>query len=131
MHRHCHILQIDDNPHDLAWTEEALEQVTGGSVHYTGISDPAAALRFLQGGGIPLPHAILLDLRMPCLDGLSLLRAIRGDPRLAAMPVFVLTGLVDPDQERTCLAIGATACLAKGSSFRELVEAVSAIRRWC
>jgi CheY-like chemotaxis protein len=82
----------------------------------------AEALTYLRGGGYA--NAILLDLRMPVMDGWAFLREQRDDPALAAIPVIVLTGIeADHVQE-----LGVAAAFHKPVSFPEVVVAM---RRLC
>lgn len=80
------------------------------------------ALRYLRGGG--WANVILLDLRMPVMDGWTFRREQRADPRIAAIPVVVLSGL---ESDRMA-DLEAEAVFHKPVSFPEMVDA---LRRVC
>jgi len=70
------------------------------------------------------PAAVVLDLMMPDLSGLDVLRSMRRDPRLADIPVIVVTAKILPEDVKTGLDAGATAYLTKPVAFRDLKQAV-------
>ena len=89
-----HLLLVEDD--DVA-AEGVERAVRGGRLRATvhRAKDGLDALDALRGTGgrarVPRPHLLLLDLRMPRMDGLQFLRVIRADPELAASVVFLLT----------------------------------------
>ncbi len=85
-------------------------------------ADGAAGLDHLRGG--VLPSLILLDMMMPRLDGEGFLKAMRGNPSTADIPVVIVTG--HPAARAKAAELGASGCLMKPV---ELVELLSAIRR--
>ncbi len=88
------VLLVDD----LEEFRENVAEVLGArGVEVSHASGGAEALALLVGD--PLPHLVLLDLWMPGVDGHAVLRAMRADPRLALIPVIVLTAS-DLDAER-------------------------------
>jgi len=71
------------------------------------------------------PHVIVLDLKMPDLDGVTVLRQIRSvDP---AQPVIILTGDTTPETERQVRALGVSEFIVKGSSMKLLVDTLKSI----
>lgn len=70
------------------------------------------------------PAAVVLDLMMPDLSGLDVLRSMRRDPRLADIPVIVVTAKILPEDVKTGFDAGATAYLTKPVAFRDLKQAV-------
>jgi DNA-binding response OmpR family regulator len=71
------------------------------------------------------PHVIVLDLKMPELDGVTILRQIRSvDP---AQPVIILTGDTTPETERQVRALGVSEFIVKGSSMKLLVDTLKGI----
>lgn len=91
-------------------------------------ADGAAALTVLRsvaaGGGV---ECVLMDLRMPVLDGASTIRALRADPALAATRVLVLTTFDDEELVLEALRAGADGYLLKDASPQVLLEAVRAV----
>lgn len=91
------ILLVEDNPAhaELVVRSFAEHRIANHIVH---VSDGETALEYLFGKGSyeeqegpPLPHIILLDLRLPRIDGLEVLRQIKGSERLKRIPVIILT----------------------------------------
>lgn len=76
------------------------------------------ALSFLAGGA--RPKLVLLDMLMPDMSGLELLRAIRDDERLRDLPVVMYTAISDPDVREQAQALGARDYLVKGQSWDEV-----------
>lgn len=70
------------------------------------------------------PHAIILDLMMPDLDGFEVARRLRADPSTAKIPIFILSATADPNAEAQCLAAGATGFIRKPVLLRELAEKI-------
>lgn len=78
----------------------------------------------------PMPDLLLLDLMMPDVDGLTLLRRIRADERLALLPVVILTAQADPDTRLIALEAGANDYLPKPVQTIELLARVKALLGW-
>jgi CheY-like chemotaxis protein len=100
-----------------ALVEEGYEVVTADNGHQ--------ALDLLQTG--PLPSLILLDLMMPVMDGRAFLEARAADPRLADIPVIILTA--DTRATQDAATLNAQAILAKPLSLQSLLETVAAFCR--
>lgn len=67
---------------------------------------------------------LLLDIRMPGLDGVEVLRRIKADPRLKSMPVIMLTTTDDPKEIETCYALGCNSYLTKPVEFGRFAEVI-------
>jgi CheY-like chemotaxis protein len=120
------ILLVEDDQKDL---ELALETFAGA-----GLSNPvqvacdgAAALDFLLGRGpyarrqqAPRPLIVLLDLHLPKIHGLEVLRCMRKHPRLRRVKVVILTNSSDGGDVREALELGAAAYIVKPLSFKSL-----------
>jgi CheY-like chemotaxis protein len=103
------ILLIDDE----AWFRApAALMLRRDGYHVDCATDAEEALRLLESIH---PDLILLDLMMPGMGGLNFLRRLRADERFAAMPVVVLSAWADGEPGTEALALGAKACLLKGS----------------
>src|SRR6267154_1932291 len=87
---HKVILLVEDNPDDEALTLRALRK-NNISNEVVVARDGVAALDYLQGDGKPLPAVVLLDLKLPKVDGLEVLRRLRAEPRTKLLPVVILT----------------------------------------
>lgn len=91
------ILLVEDNPDHAMLVERSITE-SAGAAQVTVVGDGEEALGYLQRQGSwsdpatsPRPHLVLLDLRLPRLDGFHVLRTIKASPELRAIPVVVLT----------------------------------------
>ncbi len=118
------ILLIEDNPDDEALTLRALKKNNIGNA-VTVVRDGAAAIEHLFGRSDgPLPMLILLDLKLPKVDGLEVLRRIRADPRTAVLPVVVLTTSSEEKDVLESYRLGANSYVRKPVDFVQFTEAV-------
>jgi putative two-component system response regulator len=72
------------------------------------------------------PHAVLLDVMMPDLDGPEVCRRIKSDPTLAHIPVLFVTGSADAEAVEACMTAGGSGLLTKPVDAQELLETVAA-----
>lgn len=116
------ILLVEDNPDDEALACRALTgRVPGVLVEV--VRDGAAALARVLSGD-PLPDIVLLDLQLPRLGGLEVLRQVRAHPRTQALPVVILSASLDAiDIEASYLA-GANSYVRKPTRYRDYTRAV-------
>lgn len=70
------------------------------------------------------PDVVIADMQMPKVSGLELCRAVKADPRLAHIPVVILTGNADPDTVSACRSAGAREVLTKPVSPQVLMSAI-------
>jgi len=73
-----------------------------------------------------LPDLVLMDMKMPRLDGLSLTRLIRSHPTLSKVPIVAMTGMVTPQFHREAVNAGCDDCLDKPIDFERLEKLVKA-----
>jgi two-component system response regulator len=124
------ILLVEDNPDDEALTLRALRKANVGN-EVAVVRDGVEALDFLfgsgaHGGGDPsrMPQVVLLDLKLPKVDGLEVLRRIRADERTRLLPVVILTSS-DEEQDRIAgYALGANSYVRKPVEFAQFADAV-------
>ena len=123
------ILLVEDNPNDIELTLAALgEHNLANEVIVT--HDGAEALDYLyRRGSFAMrdsgnPSVILLDLKMPKVDGLEVLRTIKSDPNLKAIPVVMLTSSREEKDLVTSYNLGVNAYVVKPVNFRDFVDAV-------
>jgi two-component system response regulator len=124
------ILLVEDNADDVALTLDALAQAAIVS-RTTVVNDGVMALDYLFRTGSytgrredEWPALVLLDLKLPKIDGLSVLRQLRADPRTKLLPVIVLTS---SKEERDIVAsyhLGANSYVRKPVDFDQFLEAV-------
>jgi len=125
------VLLVEDNPTDAELTLRALRG-KGLRNEFVVARDGQEALDFLfaqgtyaDGGVRNGPNLVLLDLRLPKVDGIEVLEKIKSDERTKAIPVVVLTSSrQEPDIEK-CYQLGANSYIVKPVDFDKLVEAVS------
>ena len=84
------ILLVEDNANDAELTLRALKQRNLANQVFV-CHDGAEALDFFSSGASPVPKVVLLDLKLPKVDGLEVLRRLKGDARTKAIPIVVLT----------------------------------------
>jgi len=124
------ILLIEDNPDDAALTLRALKK--NNIMNEVVIArDGVEALDYLHGNGeyadrdvFDLPQLILLDLKLPKLDGLEVLKRVREDERTALQPVVVLTTSVEEQDVISSYKLGANSYIRKPVDFDQFMEAV-------
>ena len=120
MTRMCHVLVADDEAHIGRIIKMKLEQ---GPFRVSLALDGQEALDFImQEEKLDL---VLLDLMMPRLSGLDVLRRIRAEERLKSLPCIILTAGGDAKHERDALALGATHFLTKPFSPKKLYALVA------
>ena len=74
-----------------------------------------------------IPDLILMDMRMPCLDGLAVTRMIRSHPTLNEVPIIAVTGMVSPQFRNDALSAGCNDCLYKPIDFDRLEELIKTL----
>jgi two-component system, response regulator len=122
------ILLVEDDPNDVELTLRALTKHMAAS-HVEVARDGAEALERLLGGDSPqrletLPRLVLLDLKLPKMNGSEVLRALRGDPRTKTVPVVVLTSSREDRDISECYEIGANSYIVKPVDFSQFSEVV-------
>jgi CheY-like chemotaxis protein len=126
------ILVVEDNPGDEKLTMRAFRKLDTSS-EFVVARDGQQALDFLEGKGAyaaasqSLPALVILDLNLPRMNGLEVLRRLRANERTRALPVVILTGSNDPEDRARSYAAGATAYVRKPVDFNEFIEAADAL----
>jgi two-component system response regulator len=124
------ILLIEDNLEDLELTQRALRKANlTNQIHIA--RDGAEALEFLFCEGTHAtrkiedgPKLILLDLKLPKLDGLQVLKRIKGDPRTRTIPVVVLTSSKEQSDVVESYHLGVNSYIVKPLNFERFAAAV-------
>ena len=126
------ILLVDDSPRDTELTLNALAQNNLAN-EVVALRDGAEALDFLYRRGQfadrtnGQPAVVLLDLKMPKVDGIEVLRQIKSDPQLKMTPVVVLTSSREEQDMVKSYQLGVNAYIVKPVEFQEFVEAVKQV----
>ena len=124
------ILLVEDNPDDEALTIRALKKNHIGNNLFV-VRDGAEALDFLFCTGAyadrdprDKPEVILLDLKLPKVDGLEVLRRIRADEKTRVLPVVILTSSNEEQDRIKGYSLGANSYVRKPVDFNQFIEAV-------
>ena len=120
-----HILLVEDNPDDESLTQRALRRGDWGAEVIVA-HDGAAALETLAA--MPkLPDLVLLDLKLPKLDGTEVLRQIRENDRTRRLCVVVFTSSGEPRDIALCHGLGCNSYVIKPVAYESYVSAVQQI----
>ncbi|HEY8720342.1 response regulator [Pengzhenrongella sp.] len=124
------ILLIEDNPNDAELTVRALKKGNlGNSVVVVG--DGAEALEFMFGTGaylerrgLPKPRLVLLDLKLPKVDGIEVLRRFKENEETRRVPVVVLTSSAEERDIASTYELGVNSYIVKPVEFENFARAV-------
>jgi two-component system, response regulator len=127
------ILLVEDNASDEKLTRLAFK-TCGVANEVVAVRDGAAALDYLFATGeyverdaTVLPRVILLDIKLPKIDGLEVLRRLRADPRTQLLPVVILTSSKQDEDVLRGFALGANAYVRKPVDFAEFAAAAKTV----
>lgn len=127
------ILLVEDNASDEKLTLLAFKSC-GVTNEVFVVRDGAAALEYLfaegafaQRAGQPAPAVVLLDLKLPKIDGLEVLRRVRADGRTRLLPVIILTSSREEEDVLRGYALGANAYVRKPVEFTEFIQAAKTV----
>jgi two-component system, response regulator len=123
------VLLVEDNANDEKLTLRAFQKSNIPNPVVV-VRDGVEALDYLfadpaQHGGAEPPALVLLDLKLPKLDGLEVLRRLRADPRTALLPVIILTSSIEDQDLSRGYALGANSYIRKPVNFASFAEAVT------
>jgi CheY-like chemotaxis protein len=133
MSKHLEILLVEDNPQDAELAIRALKKrnLANNLVHVT---DGKTAIDFLFGSGPyegrdvhDRPKVVLLDLKLPKVDGVEVLRQIRADERTKLLPVVMLTSSREERDIIESYKLGANSYIVKPVDFENFTEAVCSL----
>ena len=131
MENEIEILLVEDNPNDAEMTMRALRKSSMANriIH---LKDGAEALDFIYGKGMfegrdvkAIPKVILLDLKMPKVDGIEVLRSLKSNDITKSIPVVVLTSSKEDPDIRTCYDLGVNSYIVKPVGFENFLKAIS------
>ncbi len=127
------ILLVEDNPQDAELTIRALKKHNLAN-HLFTVEDGAEALDFIFCRGKYAtrenghsPKVVLLDLKLPKVSGLDVLRALKQDEKTRAIPVVVVTSSREDPDIKTAYALGANSYVVKPVEFDAFAESVSSL----
>ena len=130
------LLLVQDNPLEVELTLRPLRDLDSGC--RLGVArDGEEALDYLLGRGAfrqrlgaPLPRLVLLEFRLPRVDGVEVLRALRASPRAGAVPVVMLLPASDGREVAQCYQVGANSCVLKPVEFAAFYRTIQAVGRY-
>jgi two-component system, response regulator len=117
------IVLIEDNPDDEALTLRALSK-NGIANQVIVLRDGAEALDRLLAVDAPSPQLVLLDLKLPRIDGLEVLRRLRSEPSTTLLPIVILTSSNEERDLVESYRLGANSYIRKPVDFEQFTEAV-------
>jgi two-component system response regulator len=130
------VLIVEDNPNDLELALRAFKR-HHLATRIASVKDGAEALDYLFSTGVyahrPIPHnlkLVILDLKLPKLSGLEVLRRMRADPRTRYIPVVILTSSQQDRDMTESYQSGANSYMLKVLDFKEFSEAVNELARY-
>jgi two-component system response regulator len=125
------ILLVEDNPRDAELTIRALKKHNLASKLFH-VEDGVQALDYLFARGkfaerdiTDRPKVILLDLKLPRINGLEVLRALKADERTMAIPIVVVTSSAEDPDVRTAYQLGANSYVIKPVQFDAFIDAMT------
>jgi CheY-like chemotaxis protein len=128
-HPEITVVLIEDNPDDAELTMRSLNSFQLKN-ELVWLKDGAAALQYLfaeppyeNRTKANKPKLILLDLKLPKVDGLEVLRRIKTDEELKTIPVVVMTSSKETVDLKTCYELGANSFVTKPINYKEFIEA--------
>jgi CheY-like chemotaxis protein len=130
-----YILLVDDSENDVELARHALQRQKLVNEIVT-VSDGAQALDFLFRRGAfstreeGLPMFVLLDIKMPRVDGIEVLREIKSHPELRSIPVIMMTSSRQGPDIEECYRLNANAFVVKPVDFDQFVEAATTIGKF-
>jgi len=122
------ILLVEDNPNDAELAQRALKKTNLGP-RLVLARDGAEAIDYLFGDR-PKPKVIFLDLKLPKIDGIEVLRRLRGDDRVKSIPVVVLTSSQEERDINECYKLGVNSYVVKPVEFDRFYQVVGDLAQY-
>jgi two-component system response regulator len=130
------ILLVEDEDHDVLFLQIALESAEARN-HLAVVRDGREAIAYLKGDGefanrqdYPLPGLVLLDLRLPRVPGLEVLKWIRQQPAFATLPILICSSSDQESDVDSAYQLGANGYLVKPSRMADRLELVRRVKRY-
>lgn len=124
------VVLIEDNPQDAELTIRTLKELNLAD-HLIHLTDGQEGLDFLFGTGAyegrdvcQRPKVVLLDLKLPKLDGIEVLRELRADERLKRIPVVILTSSSEERDVTNAYRLGANSYIVKPMDFQSYLDVI-------
>ena len=120
------VLVVDDDEGHAILIRENLESA-GLKNRIEHFRDGQAVLDFFAANSTKEPYIVLLDIRMPKVDGIEVLRRLKADPELRKLPVIMLTTTDDSREVERCHQIGCSGYIQKPVDYEKFAEAIRCI----
>ncbi len=125
------VLLVEDDPHDAMLVERSFDR-GGLGVSLVKVRDGREALDYLEdrvreGDPTAVPRFILLDLKLPRMDGFEFLREVKTNPAFFSIPVVVLTSSLELEDVERAYQLGANAYLVKPLRFEDFMEMMQVV----
>jgi two-component system response regulator len=127
---------VEHSPAEVELLLRPLREMDGGA-HIEVVRDGEEALDFLfarsgfrHRAGAPVPRLTLLGLKLPRLDGVEVLKAVRGNSRTRMAPVVVLTSSADTRELAQCYELGANSCVQKPVRYDEFRGTIQRVAQY-
>jgi CheY-like chemotaxis protein len=119
------IILVEDDDGHATLIERNLRRA-GLDNGFVRLKDGQEALDFLLGSAAPRPEpcVLLLDIKMPRVDGVEVLKRLKGDPWTATLPVIMLTTTDDPREIERCYQLGCNVYVTKPVEYERFIDAV-------
>lgn len=128
--RNLELLVVEDNPAEILLLEEVLAEA-GVALELRVVNDGDEGLAYLRRegryAGATRPDLIMLDLNLPGLDGRQVLKEIKADPELRAIPVIILSTSQSEEDIAECYRLQANCYISKPVSLEEFIEVIRAM----
>ena len=125
------LLLVEDNPMDLDLTLRAFRRHDEATeIHVARDGEEAVAWLAKWESGVPPPAVTLLDLKLPRLDGLEVLRRFKSHPVFRSVPVVVLTTSADDGDLRAAYRLGANSYIVKPVAFDRFLEVAAQLDQY-
>jgi CheY-like chemotaxis protein len=130
------LLLVQDNPLEVELTLRPLRDLDP-ECRLAVARDGEEALDYLLGRGAfrhrlgaPVPRVVLLEFRLPRVDGVEVLRALRASPRAGSAPVVMLLPASEAREVAQCYQVGANSCVLKPVEFAAFYQAIQSVGRY-
>ena len=129
-YRKCDVLLVEDDPYDLDLTVRAIRRSHKAAKIHTVRDGEEASAYLLDHHEAELPKVVFLDLKLPKMDGIDVLRRVRAAERTRSLPVVVLTSSDQQSDIDLCYELGANSYVIKPVESSRFAAAVAELDRY-
>lgn len=124
------VLFAEDDDEDWLLINEVLDDECKSEIRYERVKDGVSLLDRLRDLSVPLPHLVMLDIRMPRKDGMEALREIRQDQTLRHLPVVIMTTSKGETDVLRAYTSGASAYVVKPVTFPDMATILKSLHHY-